>query len=71
MKQSRVATNHLLTDVQGIWPLPRHRGRTNSSLQRFTKKEKMSLNARDPDGYEEEEQEWVEETDAYYGNDDE
>ena len=31
----------------------------------------MSLNARDPDEYEEEEQEWVEETDAYYGNDDE
>ena len=42
MKQSNVATSHLLTDVQDIWTLPRHRGSTRLSLQPFSEKENMS-----------------------------
>ena len=67
-----VANAHLLTDVQDTWPLSRHHGSTSRSSQRLSKTEKnvgemLALFSE----YEEEEQEWVEEADAYNGNDDE
>ena len=43
LKPLNVATSHLLTDVQEIWPLPRHRESISLSIQCFSKKEKMSL----------------------------
>ena len=75
---NRYLLEGLVASFGALWDdealLPRHRGSTSRSLQRFSKREKMSEHVEwdaDPDEYEEEEQEWVEEADAYCGNDDE
>ena len=76
MKPFHVPKSHLLTDEQAIWPLPRHRGEHQLVSPTFFEEgdiftETLERDA-DPDEYEEEEQEWVEETDAYDdGNGDE
>ena len=75
MKQFNVARTRNVTDVHDIFGRCRFIVGTSSGLSNFFQDGKHVSGTyewdADPDEYEEEEQEWVEEADAYFGNDDE